>query len=204
MKIDVAEYEKIATQIFKPIYSVIAGQIVSNTKISKGNALDVGCGTGHLGLAVAREGDFYTRFLDESPEMLKVANQNIENAGLKDRAETVQADVSDIPLPDGSIDLAFSRGSLFFWQEPAKAFKELWRILAPGGKTYIGGGFGNTALKDEISRKMGNTPEWKKKLERNLGQGSLEKYEAILEQAGIERYEILHDEEIGLWIVMQK
>ena len=201
---DAMQYDHIASRIFKPIYPVIARQIISHTGISHGNVLDIGCGTGHLGIALAREGDFFTRFLDQSSEMLDIAKQNIAEAGFESRSEIVQSDVTTIPLPDDTIDLAISRGSLFFWQEPARAFQEIRRILAPGGKTYIGGGFGSAQLKKEISQKMGETPEWKQKLKRNLGPGALEKYEVILEQIKIERYEILHNEEIGIWIMMQK
>ncbi|MBC7343666.1 MAG: methyltransferase domain-containing protein, partial [Clostridia bacterium] len=36
-----------------------------------------------------------------------------------------------------------------FWENLEKAFKEIHRVLAPGGIAYIGGGFGTSELKKE-------------------------------------------------------
>ena len=48
-----------------------------------------------------------------------------------------------IPFPDNSVDLVVSRGSIFFWDDPAKGLKEVYRVLRPGCKAMIGGGAGS-------------------------------------------------------------
>ena len=48
-----------------------------------------------------------------------------------------------MPFPDDTVDLVVSRGSIFFWDDPAKGLSEVARVLRPGGKAYIGGGAGS-------------------------------------------------------------
>ncbi|MDR3555775.1 MAG: methyltransferase domain-containing protein [Syntrophobacteraceae bacterium] len=59
-----------------------------------------------------------------------------------ERSDTLRGDVAAIELPDYSVNLVVSRGSVFFWEDCRGAFKELYRVLAPGGVGYIGGGLG--------------------------------------------------------------
>jgi len=47
-----------------------------------------------------------------------------------------------MPLPSESVDLVFSRGSIFFWDDPAQGLQEVYRVLRPGGEAMIGGGRG--------------------------------------------------------------
>lgn len=93
-------------------------------------------------------------FFDQSEDMLAIAASTIAECGLEDRAATLHGDVAHIPLPDDSVDLAVSRGSVFFWEDLPRAFAEIRRVLASGGWGYIGGGFGSAKIKAEIERKM--------------------------------------------------
>jgi malonyl-CoA O-methyltransferase len=49
------------------------------------------------------------------------------------RRQAVCADVRQLPLPDGCVDLAFSNLMLQWCDEPALAFAEIARVLKPGG-----------------------------------------------------------------------
>ena len=208
MKIDAQEYDRIARTVFAPIYPVIADQIIARTGVTRGICLDIGCGGGYLGAALARITDLFVHFLDNSAEMLAIAGRTINENGLQTRADTRQGAVSSIPLPDASVDLAVSRGSIFFWENLPRAFQEIYRVVAPNGWAYVGGGFGSKELKANIVREMAtrgqNGDPFSNKVRRNLSSETRAHFETALKTAGIDSFSILHGNDIGLWIVLRK
>jgi ubiquinone/menaquinone biosynthesis C-methylase UbiE len=204
MEINAVEFDQIAREVFAPVYPVIAEQIISRTGINSGCCLDIGCGGGYLGLALTRITELEMILFDESAEMLDLAQGYICECGLESRVKTLQGDVHSIPLADGSVNLVISRGSLFFWEDQAQAFREIYRVLAPGGMTCIGGGFGNKQLLQKIEKEMLlRDPDWNKQRQQRVGQQKVADYQEKLEQAGISDYEIKQDES-GLWIVIRR
>lgn len=208
MEIKAKEFDSIARTIFKPVYPIIAEQIISRTGITSGACLDIGCGSGYLGAALAKATQLYMHFLDQSPDMIEIVQQTIQENNILDRSATITGDVSSIALPDNSINLAVSRGSVFFWEDLPQAFREIYRILAPGGWSYIGGGFGNRELKESIKGKMisgeNKNGQFGDLMRRNMSPETRERFETALKTAGINSYSILHNEDIGLWILMRK
>ena len=208
MAINAQEFDRIAREVFAPIYPVIAGQILRRTGIIRGHALDVGCGSGYLGLALAGQSDLELTLFDQSEDMLSLARKNITDRGQDDRVWTLHGDVARIPLPDNSTNLAVSRGSVFFWDKPALAFAEIHRVLAPGGRAVIGGGFGSAELKEQISRTMEardkEPGQWRAKLKRNLSTETAQTYESALREAGVTDFGIELSEETGFWITIGK
>ncbi|MFA7149069.1 MAG: class I SAM-dependent methyltransferase [Syntrophomonadaceae bacterium] len=204
MEINAAEFDRMAREVFAPVYPVLAEQIISRIGISKGVCLDIGCGGGYLGLALARISELETILFDESQDMLNLAQGYIGEGRLQSRVRTLRGDVHEIPLPDKSVNLVVSRGSMFFWENRVQAFREIYRVLAIGGAAMIGGGFGNAELLREIEIKMlKEDPEWKEKRQQRIGQSKVEEYRHELEQAGISSFEITRDE-AGLWIIISK
>jgi len=216
MKINAKAFSEIAHTVFAPIYPVIADQIVAATGITQGTCLDVGCGVGSLGAALARRTELFVYFLDQSEEMLDLTEHTIDENDLRGRTGALAGEVGSIALPDGSVDLVVSRGSIFFWDDLPQAFREIYRVLAPGGQTYIGGGFGSKELKDSIRRQMAERDQsgdqsgkqggnqFGDKMRRNLGPEMRARCEQALADAGIADSTIIHSEDIGLWIVMRK
>ncbi|NTV91652.1 MAG: class I SAM-dependent methyltransferase, partial [Clostridiales bacterium] len=147
------EFDQIAQNIFFPIYDVIAKDILAHTGKTGGRVLDLGCGGGHLGLSVLKNAVGMTAILmDSNPDAALIADRRSVEWGLCDRAVAIVGDAHEIPLPDESVELVVSRGSMFFWQDPEKAFREIDRVLAPGGMSYIGGGMGNRELAEGIEK----------------------------------------------------
>ena len=204
MEINALEFDRMAREVFAPVYPVLAEQIINRTGISQGYCLDIGCGGEYLGLALARISEFETILFDESQDMLNLAQGYISQSGLESRAKTLLGDVHAMSLADESINLVVSRGSMFFWENRVQAFREIYRVLAVGGMAMIGGGFGNVELLREIEKKMlEKDPEWKEKRRQRIGKAKIEVYREELEQAGISSFEIIQDE-AGLWIVIRK
>lgn len=204
MAINAMEFDKVAREVFSPIYPVLAEQIISRFNITGGTCLDIGSGGGYLGLAVARITDFNMILFDESDDMLKLADGYIRESGLESRVKTLKGDVHSIPLDDKTVNLAISRGSMFFWNDRVKAFGEIYRVLADNGAAMIGGGFGNADLLKEVETKMLEIdPEWNEKRRERIGKNKIGDYRKELEEAGISSYEIIQDD-TGLWIVMRR
>lgn len=113
-------------------------------------------------------------------------------------------------MKDESVDLGVSRGSVFFWEDLPRALTEIYRVLAPSGWAYIGGGFGSAAVKADIARQLqswnhgDHEGSWQEKLRHNLGAISCSRFINALKTSGIPVYVILQGEAIGLWIAFQK
>jgi ubiquinone/menaquinone biosynthesis C-methylase UbiE len=195
--------DRIAKTVFAPIYPVIARQILSRCGITGGRCVDIGSGPGSLALALAEISDLEILLLDSSLDMLSVAAENVRESALSDRCSLLYGDVHEIPLPAHSVDLVISRGSLFFWDDLNIAFSEIYRILAPGGKTYIGGGFGSASLNEAISAAMSReNPAWQSFRDKNLGPENRERISMVLGELGIP-HNVMHDAS-GFWIMMKK
>ncbi|OPZ74338.1 MAG: Malonyl-(acyl-carrier protein) O-methyltransferase [Firmicutes bacterium ADurb.Bin456] len=204
MDLSAEEFDQVAREVFAPIYPVIARQIIDRTGVTKGTCLDLGCGSGYLGLALAGSTELSVCLLDKSPEMLKIADRNIIARGYESRVRTLLGDVQDVPLPDRSVDLAVSRGSIFFWENRVKVFREIFRVLAPGGCACIGGGFGTPELQRQITEKMLKiSKEWSGMVKKNTGIENEKAFNDELRTAGIPWYEVSRDDK-GLWITMRR
>lgn len=199
-----AEYSEIAQTIFFPIYPVIAHQILKQADIDTGSCLDVGSGPGHLAIALATLSDLQVYAMDNARPMIKIAEANVEKYRLEHRVKPVFGDVSAIPFDDTSMDLVVSRGSFFFWKNLSRGFSECLRVLRPGGKAYIGGGFGNARLRDEIVKRMRERdPDWEEKRQGWYANCDPPIVRSALAVAGIFEYDLVQDN-TGYWVCFSK
>lgn len=99
--------------------------------------VDVGCGTGALVLMAARRGLRDIIGIDATPGMIEIADRAARASGFRARFEVAVAEA--LPLPDESVDAVVS--SFFFHHLPSDvkrdALREMWRVLAPGGRLVI-------------------------------------------------------------------
>lgn len=89
--------------------------------------LDVGCGTGRL-LRSAHDRWPNARLIGVDPSV-----GMIEAGRRVTPAELHVAGAEAIPLPDASVDLAFSTIAFHHWADPARGLREVARVLRPGG-----------------------------------------------------------------------
>lgn len=196
--------DEIARTVFAPVYPVIARTLIDRFGITEGTCIDIGSGPASLAIAVARTTRLSVIALDVSHHMHEVAVRNIAEAGLSGRIHLLYGDVHAIPLPDDTADLIISRGSLFFWDDIYAAFREIYRVLKPGGKTYVGGGFGNRDLRDSIAAEMiRRNPDWQEMNRKNISPENAERFRAMLDDIGVPVYDIIFGDE-GFWIVISK
>jgi ubiquinone/menaquinone biosynthesis C-methylase UbiE len=97
--------------------------------------LDVGCGAGHLGFAVA-PGVGSVVACDLSPEMLAAVDAEAARRGLTN-LRTRQARAESLPFADASFDAVCTRFSAHHWSDLARGLAEMRRVLKPGGRALV-------------------------------------------------------------------
>lgn len=99
-------------------------------------AIDLGCGTGSDAVFLAEQG-IDVIGIDFSATALEQAKRRAAQHGVQ--VEWLEGDVLDIPLADGSIDLALDRGCLHHLttNDQRRYAIEVARILKPGGSLLV-------------------------------------------------------------------
>jgi len=197
------ELDDIVNSIFMPVYPVIARQVLERTRCRGGICIDLGSGPARLTIELARMGRFSLYAVDFSHEINRIARKNIARKNLSGRILPVTADVSNLPFAGNSADLIVSRSSIFFWENLKETFSAMYRIVKPGAKAYLGGGFGTAELKRSITEQMKHRDGWEEKIARRLGRASMENIRQELDNAGIRDYTVIHDDS-GLWFCIEK
>jgi SAM-dependent methyltransferase len=143
--------------------------------------LDVGCGTGVLAReARARVGaSGRVTGLDLNEAMLAVARR------LRPDIEWKQGDASNLPFAEGAFDVVASQFALMFFPDRARALREMWRVLTPGGRLAV-------AVCAPIERSRGYE-KFAGALRRHVGDeaaASVKGYFAIGDEAGLRRLSV--------------
>jgi ubiquinone/menaquinone biosynthesis C-methylase UbiE len=98
--------------------------------------LDVGCGTGLFLKALANDQTgLDLTGLDLSEPMLVQARRGAA-AGRSPAPVFVQGSVYEMPFDAGSFDVALNTISCHFYLEPVRAFREIARVVRPGGRLF--------------------------------------------------------------------
>jgi ubiquinone/menaquinone biosynthesis C-methylase UbiE len=202
MKKSAEGFARIAREVFAPIYPVIAEQVLAWSGIRDGLCLDLGSGPGLLSVALAEKSDLTVIALDADPAMARIAQETA--AGRTDRVAPVIGDVHRMPVRDDTASLIVSRGSLFFWEDRVQAFREIERVLRPGGVAFVGGSFGTAALRDRIFAQMRRrNPNWDRDVARRSGQATPDQLRRELAASAVACSRI-REEEAGFWVEIRK
>lgn len=99
------------------------------------NVLDIGCGSGWLcRLLCERVTQGRVIGMDVSDEMVRRARQKYCEVG---RAMFVVGSVDEIPWEDRFFSRVVSVESAYYWPDPAKGLREIFRVLREGGAAWI-------------------------------------------------------------------
>ncbi|MBK6920719.1 MAG: methyltransferase domain-containing protein [Deltaproteobacteria bacterium] len=107
----------------------LAGPVVGKS------VLDVGTGDGTYALVAASRGAEATG-VDVDPEMLRAAEQRA--GAMKLDVSFVKGRAERLPVDDRRFDLVLAVTVLCFVEDPAASFRELARVLRPGGRVVLG------------------------------------------------------------------
>src|SRR5215210_3676325 len=100
--------------------------------------LDLGSGGGiDVILSARRVGPTGRAFgLDMTDEMLELAAGNAAEAGVSN-VEFIRGTIESVPLPAGSIDVVISNCVINLASDKAAVFREISRVLRPGGRMGV-------------------------------------------------------------------
>ncbi len=100
------------------------------------SVLDAGCGPGVHSIRAARYG-CRVKSIDLSERMLAHARARSREAGVADRIDFQQDDLTALSLESGAYPFVFSWGVLIHIPEAEKALDHLARVVAPQGKLAL-------------------------------------------------------------------
>jgi len=94
--------------------------------------LEIACGTGRLTRHLRYYFPSSTKLVasDISPDMIELARSHLKDPSI----EFQMADAQQLPFSDNSFDLVVCQYGLMFLPERLKGFKEIFRVLKPGGR----------------------------------------------------------------------
>lgn len=115
--------------------AIAAGMLAGMEFAPDDKILDIGCGSGWLcGLLADKVPRGQLVGLDVADEMVCRARQRYAD---DPRLMFIIAGAEDIPWDDNFFNKAISIESAYYWPEPAQSFREIFRVLQPGGSLYV-------------------------------------------------------------------
>lgn len=127
-----------------PVYAPLAEHLVAELALAAktGIGIDLGSGPGTLivELCPLTPGMHWIN-ADINPHFFAYFYRLAERHGVAHQVSAVFADAQDMPFRDNYADVVVSRGTYHFWPDRKAGFREIHRILKPGGVAYIGRGF---------------------------------------------------------------
>lgn len=198
---------EVARTTFAPVYPALAKQIVEDTGIKEGVCVELGCGSGSLGLALAKITNLRIYAIDINPYAVAIAQKNAVEEGLSHRFYPMVGDATNLPFKDNFADLVVSRGMIPLIEDKVAVFREAYRVLKPGGVAYIGGGF--SRMLDEEAVKKIVAKVWGSWEKTPMKRFTREEWIGFLKAAGITEFRIIEDlynsdTRYGMWFMFRK
>ena len=156
--------------------------------------IDIGCGGGVNIERFLKVTENSVDGLDYSEVSVAESIKRNRDAVENNRCSVICADVSSMPIEDDSYDLATAFSTIFFWPDLGETFKEVLRIIKPGGEFMIAQGTDGTNPLDE---------EWIDTI-AGINVYTAEELENYLLKAGFKSVEIFKKEGTYLLVVIGK
>ncbi|NNM67363.1 MAG: methyltransferase domain-containing protein [Spirochaetales bacterium] len=152
--------------------------------------LDLGCGRGNDVIRLAEQvgPTGFAWGLDLSEGMVEKARKNLEKFGVNN-ARIVQGDLEKLPFEDESVDLVISNCVLNHAYNKKDVWKEIFRVLVPGGRFVVSDIYSLEAVPEEYREDPAAVAEcWAGSVERGV-------YLNQVSSAGFHKIDILDESE---------
>ncbi|HNS20900.1 MAG TPA: class I SAM-dependent methyltransferase [Sedimentisphaerales bacterium] len=192
-----------------PVYGPLAQQLVDDLGLAgeTGIGIDLGSGPGTLIIELCQRTKMHWINADINPHFFPYFLQQAEEHGYGGRVSAIQADAQALPFRDNYADVIVSRGSFWLWSDKVAAFREIRRVLKPGGVAYIGRGLSANLPLEVAATVRGGRSEGP---QYDVA-ATAEELRAIMKSLGIRDYRIIRprqDNEAGLnygvWVEFRK
>ena len=129
--------------VLAPVYAPLAEHLTRALRLAdrEGIGIDVGSGPGTLIVELCTRTRLHWVNADINPHFFPHFHALARARGVGHRVSAVRADAQDLPFRSDYADVIVSRGSYHFWTTRKAGFREIYRVLKPGGVAYIGRGF---------------------------------------------------------------
>lgn len=97
--------------------------------------LEVAPGPGYFAIELAKRGPYRIAGLDISHTFVDLARRNAGRAGVS--VDFRHGNAAAMPFEDQSFDFLLCRAAFKNFDQPARALREMYRVLAPGGRALI-------------------------------------------------------------------
>jgi phosphoethanolamine N-methyltransferase len=140
---DAAEYDDTAIRFLEALWGEgylspggheEVDRVVAGLDLSDKRVLDIGCGSGGIALHLveAHDAGHVTGFDVEVP-VIEAATRRAADRGLSARADFVHGRPGPLPFADAAFDVVFSKDALLHVPDKDALFREIFRVLKPGG-----------------------------------------------------------------------
>lgn len=127
-------FDRFARNMRDKGWNGVNGMLASGIK--GGDMLEIGPGPGYVGLELFKKlRPSSLTGCEISPAMIRMAEKNAAEYSIP--ARYVLGNCIEMPFKDESFDTVVSNGSLHEWENPLRAFGEIFRVLRPGGRYCI-------------------------------------------------------------------
>jgi ubiquinone/menaquinone biosynthesis C-methylase UbiE len=134
------QYSEIMKKQLGREYIRFADKVLNKITLNQNaQVLEIGPGPGWAGInLLLKRADLHLDGLEASPDMIRVANDNVKKEGLADSIKYILGVAEDMKdISDNQYDLIISRDSLHHWIYPEKVFLQVKRVLKDNGAIYI-------------------------------------------------------------------
>jgi len=127
-----------------PVYKYLTQTLLRHTGLNPAetDAVDLGGGDGLWLYCMLDKGFRSGAVVDIDEEQIATATRLLSEKFAVARWQAIAADVVNMPVADSTFDVAVSRSSMHFWPDLPAAWRELARVMRPGGYVFAGRGFG--------------------------------------------------------------
>jgi ubiquinone/menaquinone biosynthesis C-methylase UbiE len=110
--------------------------ILAKVLLLPGHVLEIGTGKGGFLAELGKHADHITT-LDNDADQQRLAKHHVRQAGARCPIRYVIHDAERLPWTDASFDSAASVNTFHHLEHPMRVFKEMLRVLKPGGKLAL-------------------------------------------------------------------